>query len=52
MQKRFTEEQFIRILRDADVQSAGVEDLCRKHRVVEQTVWRRRSKCGGQDWSI
>ena len=39
---RFTEEQMVAILREAD--RSSVADVARKHKVSEQTiyVWRRR----------
>ena len=42
--KRFSEEQIVRILSEADKGGKPVLDLCRKHGVTEQTFyrWRRR----------
>jgi hypothetical protein len=49
--KRFTEEQIIGILKEAD---AGVpaKDICRQHGICEQTFYRWRRKFGGLDVSI
>jgi len=48
--KRFTEEQIIGILKEAD---AGVknQDLCRKHGISEQTFYNWRRKFGGMQVS-
>jgi len=37
MQKRFTEEQIIGILREAEVDGAVIREVCRKHNITEQT---------------
>lgn len=43
MKKRFSEEQIIQILREAEINGNNV-DLCRKYSISEQTFyhWRRR----------
>ena len=48
--KRFTEEQIIGVLKEAE---AGVknQDICRKHGITEQTFYRWRSKYGGMEVS-
>jgi putative transposase len=48
--KRFTEEQIIGVLKEAE---AGVknQDICRKHGITEQTFYRWRSKYGGMQVS-
>jgi putative transposase len=40
--KRFTEEQIIRILQEAEILGT-VRDVCRQHNIAEQTLsrWRR-----------
>lgn len=48
--KRFTEEQIIKILGEAE-KGAVVRDLCRKHNVSEQTIYRWKSKFGGMEVS-
>ena len=50
MKKRFTEEQIIRILQEAE-QSTNTRDVCRKHNITEQTFYRWRNKFGGMDVS-
>lgn len=50
MKKRFTEEQIIGFLREAD-KGIGVKDLCRKHGFSEASFYLWRSKFGGMDVS-
>jgi putative transposase len=47
MKKRFTEEQIIGILRQADVDGVVIRDLCKKHNITEQTFFRWRTKYNG-----
>ena len=50
MKKRFTEEQIIGFLREAD-RGVGVKGLCRKHGFSEASYYLWRSKFGGMDVS-
>jgi putative transposase len=44
--KRFTEEQIIGVLKEAEA-GVGAAELCRKHGICEQTYYRWKSKYGG-----
>lgn len=44
--KRFSEEQIIRILKEAE-NSGDIRQTCRKHNIVEQTFFRWRRKFEG-----
>ena len=46
MKKRFSEEQIIGFLREAEA-GMGVKDLCRKHGFSEASYYLWRSKFGG-----
>jgi putative transposase len=50
MKRRFTEEQIIGILQQAEA-GVKVKDLCRQHNVTEQTYYRWKSKYGGMSVS-
>jgi putative transposase len=43
-EKRFTEEQGVRILQEAGM---SARDVCRKHNVCEQSVYRWKAQDGG-----
>lgn len=47
MKKRFTEEQIIHILREAEMKKSTIADLCRQHGISEQTFYRWRNRYGG-----
>jgi len=49
--KRFSEEQIIRILHEAERRELNITDVCRKHGVSEQSFYRWRNKYGGMDVS-
>ena len=51
MKKRFTEEQIIGILREAERDGVVIRDICRRHNVTEQTFFRWRNKYGGMNIS-
>jgi putative transposase len=46
MKKRYTEEQIVEILREADA-GAKVDDLCRRKGISQGTFFRWRSKYSG-----
>jgi hypothetical protein len=50
VKKRFTEEQIIGFLKEAD-KGVPVKDLCRKHNFSEASYYLWRSKYGGMDVS-
>jgi putative transposase len=50
MKKRFTEEQIIGFLREADA-GVPVKELCRKHGLSEASYYLWRAKFGGMDVS-
>jgi len=50
VKKRFTEEQIIGFLREAE-KGVGVKDLCRKHGFSEGSYYLWRGKFGGMDVS-
>jgi putative transposase len=50
MKKRFTEEQIIGFLREADA-GMPIKDLCRRHGFSEASYYLWRSKFGGMDVS-
>jgi putative transposase len=46
MKKRFSEEQIVRILRQAEAANQTVEEVCKQHGISEQTWYRWKKKFG------
>jgi putative transposase len=46
--KKFTEEQIIRVLKQAE-SGVPVKELCRQHAVTIQTIYRWKAKFGGME---
>ena len=49
MKKRYSEEQIIRILREAEAKETPIKELFRRHGITDQTFFRWRNKYGGMD---
>lgn len=47
---RFTEEQIIAVLREIEA-GTSTEEVCRKHGLSRQTIYRWKAKYGGMDVS-
>ena len=45
----FSEEQIVRILREAEQKKMSQKDLCKKHGISEQAFYRWKAKFGGMD---
>ncbi len=50
MKKRFSEEQIIGVLKEAEA-GKQTSDLCRHHGISQQTFYRWKSKYGGMELS-
>jgi len=50
MKKRYTDEQIIKFLKEAD-SGVAIKDLCRRHGFSEASYYLWRSKFGGMDVS-
>ncbi len=49
MKKRFSEEQIVRILRQAETADRTVAEVCKQHGICEQTWYRWKKKFGQMD---
>jgi putative transposase len=49
MKKRHSEEQIIRILREAEKNDVPIREVCRQYSITEQTLYRWRNKYGGME---
>lgn len=49
--KRFSEEQIVRILREAEQRGRSIGEICKAHGVSEQSFYRWRNKFGAMEVS-
>lgn len=47
--KRFTEEQIVRILREAERRERTIGEICKEHGVSEQSFYRWRNRFGAME---
>lgn len=47
--KRFSEEQIVRILREAEKKERTIGEICKEHGVTEQSFYRWRNQFGGME---
>lgn len=50
-QKRFSAEQIIKVLREAEVPGVSIGEVCRRHNITDVTFYRWRQKYGGLERS-
>jgi putative transposase len=48
--KRFTQEQIISVLKEVEA-GAGPKEVCRRHGISEQSIYRWKAKYGGMEIS-
>jgi putative transposase len=49
MKKRFSEEQIIKILREAEKGEQTISEVCRRNEISENTFYKWRQKYGGME---
>lgn len=49
MKKRFTDEQVVRILREAQSKQESIREVCKRLNITEQTFFRWCNKFGGME---
>jgi putative transposase len=50
-QKRFSAEQIIKVLREAEVPGVSIGEVCRRNNITDVTFYRWRQKYGGLERS-
>lgn len=51
MKKRFSEEQIVSILREAEIGDTTIKDICKKRNITETTFYKWRKQYGGMEVS-